>query len=172
MADSKLQTAPLGLLGAFQLKTLGDNPTLFGDRLQPVIEAMGFYGLASRSFQLATGNLTNPGDTLTLTVPARQIWRVLCVSGRAVIGALDVNGFVGFVGTRPTSDVNQSLVAIAENQVVQPAAGATTIHCAVSSGFGEPFFLGPGAQLALFLGIAFNAARACSLQAIVEAYEI
>lgn len=171
MADSPLQAAPQGLLGAFNLKTLGDNPSIFGGSVQPVVEAMGFYGLPKRSFQLATGNLQNPGDILTLTVPAGQVWRVLAASGRAVIGALDVSGFVAMLGTRPTNNPTQSIVAIAQANIPQPAT-PVTLHVAVCSGLVEPFYLGPGAELVLYIGAAFNAARSCSIQAIVEVFDV
>ena len=57
---SPLQKSPRGLLESYDLKTLGEAPSLFGDTLAPVVETFPFY----------TQNLLFSGQTAAATVAA------------------------------------------------------------------------------------------------------
>lgn len=164
--SSPLQKAPLSLLGALDLKTTGENPTEFGDVVTPTYAVDDHYLAPNAQFVTVSGNLQNPADLLTLSVPNGVAWRVRCVAGRAVIGSLDASGFYAFLGMRLNS--TQSLVVVQQGVVPQPAV-ATTLHPAVTTGLlARPLLLQSGGQLALYLEAAFNAPRACSLSALVD----
>jgi hypothetical protein len=72
---SPLQKAPLGLLGAFDLKTLGINPTAFGDTVVPISSTDDFYFLPNQRSTVAAAAVLS-GVVATQTVPANEIWRI------------------------------------------------------------------------------------------------
>lgn len=88
----QLQKGPLGLLGAFALKTIGRNPTQFGDTVQPVADVYDQY-LAQSELGIATTNAAiglNNFQQLTIAVPAGKMWRLFGVSWQATLNAADI----------------------------------------------------------------------------------
>lgn len=77
----RLHKAPLGLLGAFDLKALGRQPNEFAETLLPVTDVTDFYlqpNAVVRTAAAATGAL---GATLVNLTPAQnEVWRVKGVS--------------------------------------------------------------------------------------------
>lgn len=88
----KLQTAPIGLLGAYGLKNNGANPPEFGDAVTPTVEVSDHYlatqGLvrASATFNLAIAGLNN---SVNVSVTAQKAWRVLAAGISATINVAD-----------------------------------------------------------------------------------
>jgi hypothetical protein len=88
---SRLQTAPLGLLGALEMKVGGDNPSEFGALLQPTFEGAAFYlSKGMQIAQVATNHATiADGDLDTLPVPDGEAWWLWSVSGAIALAAGD-----------------------------------------------------------------------------------
>lgn len=74
----RLQKSPLGLLGAFLLKTDGRNPADFGETVVPTTDVTDHYVLPQQEIARATVTITGPavGANVGLTVPQGEIWRV------------------------------------------------------------------------------------------------
>jgi hypothetical protein len=151
-----LAKAPDGLLGALDLKTLGRNPGVFGDVLQPSIETIDFYMLRNRIhvgftstfvavntnlvWTAATGTPANYVQGGLVTVPQQEVWRVKTiamqntrVAGDAAL-LLEADVFI----RRPANSQN---VAIFVAQ--WPAVVATDLIRTRTTGY-NPFFLGEG----------------------------
>lgn len=82
-----LHKAPRGLLEIFRLRTLGAQPNLFAELVQPVTDVTDFYGVDT--LVEVNENSVAPGtiiDGLT-SVPAEFARRLIAVSGAVVIGA-------------------------------------------------------------------------------------
>jgi hypothetical protein len=97
---SPLQKTPTGLLGAFDLKTLGVNPTAFGDTVVPISDVSDMYFLGN---QRATGTsntaVTAPALAVVTLVPAGEVWRVKAVGFSVARNAADV-ALTPYVGLR------------------------------------------------------------------------
>lgn len=92
MSTSRLQTAPLGLLGALGLKVGGENPDEFQKSLQPQLNALPFY-LVGRT-AIARGQTFNfapdqTSEAFISPVLGGQMWRVLAVSAYPNVAAGD-----------------------------------------------------------------------------------
>lgn len=105
-----LQKSPLGLLGAFDLKTLGSNPSAFGEVVTPVAEVLPFYTVTRRiSYTSATTDADVFATQETITVPDGKVWRLL--SATAVLNvpaaATLVSPVISFVlGFQPLVNTN------------------------------------------------------------------
>lgn len=164
----RLQTAPIALLGALGLKVGGSNPAEFGEQLTPTFNGDDFYGLNWLQQDLATGNLQNSGDELTLTVPANQAWRVHVAGFRASLNAADkIAAFLSF-------RLNASAVNVpftADNGSILGIAAAFAGSWALGIRLAPPVLLPPGAIIAATLGTTIGAAaRSCSLSVLVEKF--
>lgn len=91
-----IQLIPRGLLGFFQVKNNGVNPTDLPDELQPILEMRDWYfqsqpeALPVGSIALATGaNGFSPFTANPLVVPSDEFWFVLDYSVQASLGAGD-----------------------------------------------------------------------------------
>lgn len=117
----RMQTSPLGLLGAFGLKVQGKAPDQFGESIAPSVEVIDFYALASQSIK-RTAQITAAGavtDTITHVVPNDTIWRVFAVASGVNLNAADLAKSVNFAQFWEQPD-----------------------------GTAMPFFMGPGGGLA------------------------
>ena len=90
--DRKLQTAPIGLLGALNMKVGGENPDLFGGRVTPSVDVLDNYLLDKEAVQGASVALAigATNGVVPLAAPAGFIWRVLATSAILVVNAADV----------------------------------------------------------------------------------
>ena len=162
-----LQKAPLGLLGALELKVLGKNPDQLADALVATYDAEDFYGLPNAQILTATGNLTSTGDLLQITVPSNQVYRVHTLAMRISINAGDKVG--GILGVQVNA--NSTIAAIhADNGSIIGIAAAFSGNWACATRLERPLLLGPGSILTWYQGTAVGAARAASLTAYVEVF--
>lgn len=74
----RLQKAPEGLLGALELKTLGQNPNAFGDTVVPFFDVAGFYGLPNTltTSALSSNVVAVASFAAAITVPDGEVWRL------------------------------------------------------------------------------------------------
>lgn len=88
-----LQKAARALLGAFDLKTLGENPRAFGELVAPVVDVYDNY-LTGEIRKVNIGVAIGGGSGLTSgsgeqTVPSGKVWRVLAVGGTQTFTGAD-----------------------------------------------------------------------------------
>jgi hypothetical protein len=91
VTDSPLQKAPLGLLGALDLKTLGVNPDVFAGSVLPVVDAWEHY-LADQllvTTASSTIGIGTSGASVSPSVPVGYMWRLLAVGVSAVLNVAD-----------------------------------------------------------------------------------
>lgn len=82
MSDSPLHKAPLGLMDLLALRTQGQNPILFGDRVTPMLDVLDFYTAdAIRQTSNATAGEV-AAASLTLTVDPAFVWLVRNITAR------------------------------------------------------------------------------------------
>jgi hypothetical protein len=87
----QLQKGPLGLLGAFALKVLGQNPPNFGDTVIPIADVYDQY-LATSELQIQRAAMATALATFTstsFTVPAGKVWRLIAASMAGANNAAD-----------------------------------------------------------------------------------
>lgn len=89
MADSPLQKYPFGLLGALDLKSTGDAPSVFGDRVQPTLDTLPFYGVRNAQWLRTTGAPATVGPFAQTGPAPTTYWWVQAISVRAVLDAAD-----------------------------------------------------------------------------------
>jgi hypothetical protein len=87
----RLQKAPSGLLGAFDLKVEGRNPDEFSDTVVPVVDVYDQYLALNSEVVPGSVLITNPAtsNTVTHTVPQGQQWRLLAWGGDGVLAVAD-----------------------------------------------------------------------------------
>lgn len=150
-----LHKSPRGLLGAFNLKTLGRAPTQFGDTVLPVSIVDDFY-FGEITIVQKDIVMTNPAVSAadTWDVPAGKIWRLY---GAALTGTLDAADIAKSVSGLFT--INDGVNQIA----VQSLTSAGQTGVAVKSAavrMGPPWVLQPG--WGVFGGFYISAAPAVS----------
>src|SRR5262245_52030444 len=87
-----LQKGPLGLLGAFALKVLGQNPTAFGDTVVPVADVYDQYLATSELVMVRlqpTIAIGASSATATFPVPPGKVWRLIAASIGSTLNAAD-----------------------------------------------------------------------------------
>lgn len=169
MADSPLQKVPFGVLGALDLKTLGLNPTLFGDRVQPVIEVFDNY-LAPQvevvnAIEAAAQAL---GDFAMLQIPAGECWRILGANAAVRLNTgTDTDDPLNLtVHVRPTQNVNASLRLFGESfGIIATMVGPAVFSC---GGQVDRLLMPPGAQLYAQLDTAVSAASQLVVSALIQ----
>lgn len=142
-----LQKAPQGLLGAFDLKTLGHSPTAFSAEVRPTVEVLDFYVRPELRFmaQSATIPQGGTGATSTIRVPGGGTSGYL-VYGCSVSTVLDFAdnayqsaGYIHLVGQV------SGTVTLATGTFIPgvnfPTTGTTRI---THFWFPRPFLLAPG----------------------------
>lgn len=170
--DRRLQTAPIGLLGQFNMKVEGQNPDLFGGRVTPVVDVADNYLLDRSTIIGASGTIAIGAATTTATLqPASPglLWRVQSLGLALIRNAADValNGTLSVEITDPTSGnaigiVTQQFIGLALTVV---GGGAVLPH---------PVLLPPGWLLVARARLTGNATVAMTLvaQAHVQQFEI
>jgi len=154
VADSPLQKAPSGLLGAFDLKTLGQQPTKFGELVQPSVEVIDMY--VPLTIAEKTLNVTNPDIEVadTFDVPNGELWLVRAWA---------------WLGTAPAADLakNVNVWASFNNAANQVGVGGTTASNVPASGrrsvgawLTDPIWLRPGWGFLIGVGVSVTPAVA------------
>jgi hypothetical protein len=136
---SRLQKAPYGFLGAFDLKALGKNPDAISDELKPVVETGPFfYAPLSTQNSFANEPTAYIDGTLVAIGPGpNESWLVKSVSG-----------VFGFDASDTIDDVFSANIAYRES--------ATAVGCALAVG---QMLGGPRTIIASFayrMAITFN----------------
>lgn len=87
----RLQKSPLGLLGAYALKTDGRNPPEFGESVVPTTDVTDFYLQPQMELARDTATITGPavGAAAELTVGEGELWRIWGASLFFVLAAGD-----------------------------------------------------------------------------------
>jgi hypothetical protein len=148
-----LQKVPVGLLEAFNLKTQGQNPTLFGDTVYPFADVLEFY-LQNRQF--IASNSAGPA------VFPQSIVQTLASGPNRLRG---VAAFVTLTGAGPANAVYQAMISltlpsspgvsqvIADRNYQAPAAGFPAGFRLAVGGLLEQAYLLPlgGTIVATFL---------------------
>ena len=163
MPDSPLQKAPAGLLGAFNLKTLGQNPDIFSSMVMGVADVRDMYLADLASGNSVTGNVTVAGNQVVMPVPNGEIWRVRTIAGFLQISA----GTTAADGVRFSLGINSvGVFSLNDRLVASPAAATTVFHAA--SWLGNGFILLPGSSLTLTNAATLSAASAATLRCFRE----
>jgi hypothetical protein len=115
VADSPLQKVPAGLLDALSLRTLGQNPTLFGELVRPTVELLDMY-LADRTVTTtsvdAAGAITGVFQAAASVNPRR----LLGVTARVTLGAAP--GTALTINTRIRTPTGAALPAVLASRTI------------------------------------------------------
>lgn len=157
--SSLIQRVPQGFLDALGIKSTGTNPNQLSEDVRPVVNLIDFY-LASRyETVIASGNITNNGDIISLDVPAGEAWAMQTLSGRVSYTAgTDLASFhLGYrrAAAGSTISVRSSGVSL--------AAIATAQDVLIGHFFPQLLILPPGSRIVLQNNIAIGGARAAVL---------
>lgn len=164
----RLQKAPRGVVGGFNLKHTGQNPPEFGDAVLPVTDVTDNYlidllGELNANVTIAGGSGVTTLTTV-FTVPVGFSWRLLAIGGRWTVAAGDVaiNSFVS-VGVAYPNGVNYPLWAAQGIGAPTDRFAALTLAkpLFLPAGFGLNFTsllsAAPASNLALACRALFNA---------------
>jgi len=141
----RLQKAPVGILGALNLKTEGQNPSEFSDTVLGVIDVTNFYLGLETKISRQTLTIANPGTfgSAAHTVPVGKVWRVFGGGFAGVLNAADA-ALTTIVDTRFSSDPVNSVVALMPPTGVMQRGGAANRACKLAATFGQTLFLPSG----------------------------
>jgi hypothetical protein len=172
VADNKLQTRADALLSAFDLKVLGQNPTLFGEAVQPTYDVAQHYLFKHARFvQESAAAITARGDGVLTTVPAGEYWLVEAVSGTMVIvtGGVCPDGVGIRIGFRRTPAPTGVSTTWASNfRAVNAPAAAIDVIAAHT--LPRAFLLGPGSGI--FARLDTNLTTGCTAVIQVAYYRL
>jgi len=157
---SPLHKIPDALLGAFNLKTNGQAPNQFGDVVLPTGELLDFYLRDFLRISNIAGTVQNPGDAVSLTVPAGEMWRLLGVG--VAIQPVPADAAIGPYGR---FDVRYEIATVPSYIIATagPAMGAVARN--ISHGFmlPVPLLCKASTVIAWRNETAFSAAAAVNL---------
>jgi hypothetical protein len=142
---SPLQKSPLGLLGAFDLKTLGHQPNQFGDVVMPVHGVTDQYLLPQLAIVTASATIAIAGNSAvtSIPVPQGQVWRVLAWSIECTLAAADAA--LGPRGSIAIGDGTATFCYVFGNVVIDgTTGGGATAQRFGSALLGNPLWLRPG----------------------------
>lgn len=146
MADSPLQKAPYGLLGAFDLKTRGEQPSRFFDGVQPTTDVTDFYVAPNSMVYSNTQAVVAPAASAQVELnplTPRTVWRIRAIGAQINLNAADatarrvINLEIGD-GSSPILRVPVIL-----GQELNPS-GLAYDSARAGILFHRPFFLPPG----------------------------
>lgn len=172
MPDIPLQKAPLGLLGAFSLKTLGHNPANFSDAVVPTLDVYDQY-LAEdireirEELTIAIGTRTG---SMSHTVPRGYAYRVLGMGCHFTLNVADI----ALTATVATSIQVPAAVA---GIYVEPGGtmiitGATGLVRELGLWLPRPLFMPPGFSISMRVYLSANVTVATSLNSMLLAQRI
>jgi hypothetical protein len=151
MDTPAIQLIPPGLLGAFQIKSGGQNPARMGDSYVPVLPMLDWALNALREDLIdvnsfGAGNGPRQTSMTNCIVPAAQWWYVHHASIQITLASTDsqVNPAIGFICNAPT--VLLPKVVLEWFPLTVTATGTSSdiwVHA-------ERFFMPPGARLYYF----------------------
>lgn len=80
--DSPLQKAPLALMDVLSLRTQGQNPTLFGDRVTPILDVLDYYTADNvrNTSNASAGEVA--ASSVTLQVDNNAVWLLRNLTAR------------------------------------------------------------------------------------------
>lgn len=167
----RLQKAPAGLLGAFDLKVEGRNPPDFGEAIVGTVDVYDQYLAQNQKIDRQTLSIPNPStqNAGIHTVPAGKCWRLLTVSYTGVLDAADA-ALTVFAQTRLASDPNNSVVALMEPNGRLATGGANARLVSLAFTLPRPLFLPPGwsvvtvLQLSAAPAVSFSYDSALTIQ--------
>lgn len=158
----QLQKPASALLGALDLKQLGTSPTQFSETVFGCIDLLDHYLLNQQAIGAADGNVTNANDSLTITVPAAEVWRVHAVSYTQTIAVGDTT-LLGRIAYLPSAG-GSVRCALQQLDAVGGRAGSITI----TKTFDRPLLARQGSAIQFILDAALAAARAGALRTLHE----
>jgi len=164
VAGSRLQKAPLGLLGLFDLKTLGDNPSEFGTTVSPSTDVTDLYAQDLQQVPGVAGTGLTLNSLMTLTVPNGVVWRVLNVFADVTLNVADValdSTLVLF------ADIAGAGVAF--EWAAYDATAVNNVNRRIGKYFDRPLVLRPGERLNAVLDFTPSVAATGNLRALVHA---
>jgi len=142
VANSPLHKAPLGLLELLALKTLGQQPSAFGDTVQPSLDVLELYAATTQTNTAETaGPQAFPFAIVNTPTPGPQ--RLRGLSGVVDVGANAGTQLRMYLGIRQSSATANLLSILAENVIYTPVVGARYV---VTTGLCD-IMLPPGWQL-------------------------
>lgn len=167
--DSPLQTAPIGLLGALDLKTLGLNPNVFSGTLVPVVDCWDVYLADHLKVVTATGTIGvgSSGGVVNIPVPQGYMWRLLDFGVTALLNVADIAFTSSWVTSLARTPSTTS--AILSNLSVLGAAGSLSR----SGGLlvPHPLWLPAAWQIQTAVALSANATVAVTLTGRVLVHE-
>lgn len=141
----KLQKAPNGLLGAFELKVGGQNPPDFGETVVPTYDVADHYLALNQRVERVQQTIANPNTfgSAQMRVPQGQAWFVLAVSFAAVLDAADA-ALTTITDVRVSSDPLNTVVALIPPSQPLQRGGASNRACKGAFYLGRPLYLPSG----------------------------
>jgi hypothetical protein len=148
--DSPLQKPAQSLLAAFDLKVLGQNPTLFSDTVSPTVDVYDQY--LANQLQVVTGTddlaIGTRDAEVLLTVPIGYAYRINAVSIAIDVATADVAfTFNGYVAVRQTAGSVQTYLLNGAMDLAGTLGGGFSLFRVNTTGLVRPFWLFPGWQL-------------------------
>ena len=141
----RLQKSPTGLLGAFELKTLGQNPSEFGEQVVPVVDVLDNYVAGDQRIERNQTTLANPATFTSSThrVPNGKVWRLLGISFAGVLDVADA-ALTTTVDVRLSPDPLDSVVVLLQPVGPLLRGGSLTRACKAAFVMPRALFLPAG----------------------------
>lgn len=142
---TRLQKAPFGILGAFDLKNMGENPAELSDTVVLVADVYDQYLADGQQVLRTQGTIANPATfgNVVFTVPQGKVWRLLNASIAAVFDVADA-ALTTHVDFRLASDPNNTTVTLLEPTGVMTRGGSTLRGAKIAKTYSRPLFMPSG----------------------------
>lgn len=141
----RLQKAPNGLLGAFDMKVEGVNPSNFAEIIAPTYDVADHYLALNQQVQRVQTTIANPATfgSATLRVPQGSAWFVLATSFAAVLDAADA-ALTTITDVRVSSDPLNTVIALIPPSEPMARGGASNRACKAAAYYGRKLYLPSG----------------------------
>lgn len=159
-----IQKYPRGLFDFLGMVGTGDAPRDMPGTVQATVDLTDFYASEASDSATATGTVQNVSDSITLAVPAGELWRMTAVAYQFRVGAAGELGRLSLI--MQTQNGSRNRVDCMPSVLTANAANALIGRSLILE---RPIFLRPGNGLELIVeDITVAAARNATLEALFQ----
>ena len=161
----RFSKSPFGLLGALDLKALGQNPETFGDTIAPVLELAPFYfpPVVRQFVQNIAGPIT-AGTSVALTVPANEAWLVYLAGGTIPLLTADAITDAGGLYIAYQANPSAAAIQLGTGPIYPTGVAVNAWAAQVAVSFPRPWIMPPGSSLLLRNSARINVAAPAPVQ--------
>lgn len=168
MPIGRIQRDARGLLNFLEIIGQTERPSALDEVVRGTMDMVPFWGSVLFQSRRLTGNVQNPGDTVSLSVPQGEAWYMVGGQYGVLAGAANEAVACSFLVVMPPDSVPIRLASFARKTSM-----AATAQLLQGHDFAQPFILAPGSAVQMTVDDSnLGAARTGAVAAICYPFAV